>query len=62
MPVRLGPKDLTLALKLHKPKVGLFEASPSWIAKGISCVNFTAIERSLTVCAARDDERIITHI
>jgi len=33
MLVRLGPKDLTLALKLHKPKVGLFEASPSWITK-----------------------------
>ena len=61
MLVRLGPKDLTLALKLHKPKVGLFEASPS-DHEGISCVNFTTIERSLTVCAARDDERIITHI
>ncbi len=30
---RKTAKDLTLALKLHKPKGGLFEASASWIAK-----------------------------
>ena len=59
---RKTAKDLTLALKLHKPKVGLFRSQPFVDREGISCVNFTAIERSLTVCAARDDERIITHI
>ena len=60
--VRLGPKDLTLALKLHKPKSRPIRSQPFVDHEGISCVNFTAIERSLTVCAAWDDERIITHI